>query len=198
MLTVPAPSLLARLSRAADLAPSSGTAALLGELGHDELVGLVNHLLKDPVALHQLAQRAYVRANGFTRLPLCTAAAGARVRLHYWPTAVLAEENIHDHRWGFVSRVLCGRLECVGSVVQLRLIHTRTDAEERRTFEIVGHGESDRTGARIAYDVPLVRAILGREVGFIVDVHLPKGEYEVEVMALLPSAADAPLGIVRV
>ena len=75
------------------------------------VVAELDALLADPQALCALGERAYRHANGFYKLPLHTTPYGLRVRLHYWPTAQTAEENIHNHRWRMASRVLVGNLE---------------------------------------------------------------------------------------
>lgn len=54
---------------------------------------------------------------------------------------------------------------------------------QSRTIEIVGHDESDPATARIGFTAPLVRALLGSEVGDEVD--LPDGQ-TVSILAISP------------
>ena len=58
---------------------------------------------------------------------------------------------------------------------------------ESRTIEIVGHDESDPATARIGFSAPLVRAMLGSEVGE--DVDLPDG-HTITIVAIDPVAPD--------
>ena len=56
-----------------------------------------------------------------------------------------------------------------------------------RTIEIVGHDESDPATARIGFSAPLVRAMLGSEVGD--DVDLPDG-HTITIVAIDPVSPD--------
>jgi len=51
----------------------------------------------------------YVHSNGFRKILLRSFDDGSRLRLHLWEDT--AEQNIHDHRWGFTSLVLTGGIE---------------------------------------------------------------------------------------
>jgi transcription elongation factor GreB len=63
--------------------------------------------------------------------------------------------------------------------------HVRVEgAEGERGYQIVGVDEADAGGGRIAFVSPLARALLGRRVGDVVRVRLPKGEEELEVVAV--------------
>ena len=53
------------------------------------------------------------------------------------------------------------------------LVNYRRDGQSR-TIEVVGHDESDPAIARISFAAPLVRSMLGAEVGD--EVHLPDGQ----------------------
>ena len=58
------------------------------------------------------------------------------------------------------------------------------DAEsgERVTYTILGEEESDVSQGRISVTSPVARALLGREVGASVTVHVPKGTREFEIL----------------
>lgn len=51
----------------------------------------------------------------------------------------------------------------------------------RRCYRIVGVDEADATHGRIAFVSPVARALLGRAVGDVVRVRLPRGEEELEI-----------------
>jgi hypothetical protein len=71
----------------------------------------IRGVVDDPARRVQVAASSYRHANGFYKVPLHQSPSGLRVRLHYWPAAEEAEENLHNHRWRMASRVLVGRLE---------------------------------------------------------------------------------------
>lgn len=55
------------------------------------------------------------------------------------------------------------------------------DTEERVTYKIVGDDESDVKLNMISYQSPIVRAMIGKEVGDIVVVKTPAGDVEYEI-----------------
>ena len=55
------------------------------------------------------------------------------------------------------------------------------DTEERVTYKIVGDDESDVKLNMISYQSPIVRAMIGKEVGDIVVVKTPAGDVEYEL-----------------
>lgn len=70
----------------------------------------VSALIQDDLALAETAARSYLHGNGFYKIVLADEH-GTRLRLHVWEEGNLCEENIHDHRWPFVSSILAGTLE---------------------------------------------------------------------------------------
>lgn len=55
------------------------------------------------------------------------------------------------------------------------------DTEERVTYKIVGDDESNVKLNMISYQSPIVRAMIGKEVGDIVVVKTPAGDVEYEI-----------------
>lgn len=55
------------------------------------------------------------------------------------------------------------------------------DTEERVTYKIVGDDEADVKLNKISYQSPIVRAMIGKEVGDIVVVKTPAGDVEYEL-----------------
>lgn len=58
------------------------------------------------------------------------------------------------------------------------------DGDEPRCYRIVGPDETDAGPGRVSVDSPLARALLGREVGEVRELHLPTGDREVEIVAV--------------
>lgn len=56
-----------------------------------------------------------------------------------------------------------------------------TETEEESTYQIVGQMEADVTAGRISVNSPIARAIMGKLVGDVVRVRVPKGERELEI-----------------
>lgn len=54
--------------------------------------------------------------------------------------------------------------------------------EEEETYLIVGSAEADPFEGKISNDSPMARAMIGKEVGDIVNVPTPGGEFEVEIL----------------
>ena len=53
-----------------------------------------------------------------------------------------------------------------------------------RTYEIVGVNEADVEEGRIAFTAPFARALLGKRVGDEVTLRTPRGEEDLEVLAI--------------
>jgi transcription elongation factor GreB len=53
-----------------------------------------------------------------------------------------------------------------------------------RTWQIVGVDEADAPHGKLSFVSPLARAILGREAGDTVKVRMPRGEEEIEILAV--------------
>lgn len=60
----------------------------------------------------------------------------------------------------------------------------------RRRFRIVGVDEADAANGRIAFVAPLARALVGRAVGDVVRLRAPRGDEELEIVAVDYSAED--------
>jgi transcription elongation factor GreB len=60
----------------------------------------------------------------------------------------------------------------------------RSASGPERRYQIVGVDEADARAGRVAFVSPLARALLGRQVGDIVLVDTPRGEEELEIIAV--------------
>jgi transcription elongation factor GreB len=66
-----------------------------------------------------------------------------------------------------------------GAVVQLR-----TEIGSDRTYQIVGVDEAEPSAGLVAFVSPLARALLGRRVGEVATLRTPRGEEELEIVAI--------------
>lgn len=55
---------------------------------------------------------------------------------------------------------------------------------QKRHYQIVGAPEADPTSGKISNESPVGSALLGRTVGDVVDVHVPKGVIKVKVLKI--------------
>lgn len=68
---------------------------------------------------------------------------------------------------------------CFGSTVKIQ-----DETEELKTFMIVGEGETDFYSNAISERSPVAQALLGKKVGDVIEIHRPKGLWEVEVLEI--------------
>lgn len=74
-----------------------------------EIEEAIRAALSNPSSIESIAQESYRHQNGFYKLPLMTKN-GEKFRLHVYRVGAKADENIHNHRWDFESKVLWGSL----------------------------------------------------------------------------------------
>jgi transcription elongation factor GreB len=67
----------------------------------------------------------------------------------------------------------------------------RGESGVERRYQIVGVDEADPSGGRIAFLSPIARALLGRSVGETTAVRTPRGDEELEVLAVRYPVASA-------
>ena len=60
----------------------------------------------------------------------------------------------------------------------------RGESGGERRYEIVGVDEADVAHGRVAFVAPLARALLGKRVGDVALLRTPRGEEELEVLAI--------------
>lgn len=89
------------------------------------------------------------------------------------------------------DRLACAQLveapESPGTQGEARFgatLTVRADAGGERTYQIVGVDEADVAHGRIAFVAPLARALLGKRVGDVVTLRTPRGDDELEVIAI--------------
>jgi transcription elongation factor GreB len=63
-------------------------------------------------------------------------------------------------------------------------VTVRGEAGPARSYEIVGIDEADAAHGRLAFVAPLARELLGKRVGDVVSHRTPRGEEELEVVAI--------------
>jgi hypothetical protein len=110
-------SLLDGLSRECTEGTVSRNLALMNILGRtDRIVSLLQLLLADERLLVEIASRSYRHTNHFDKIVLIDSddRLGYRLTLHLWTPpysdADATDEQIHDHRFCFWSRILTGTL----------------------------------------------------------------------------------------
>lgn len=79
-----------------------------------------------------------------------------------------------------------------GDTVRFGATVTVTGDAGRRRYRIVGVDEADAAQGRIAFLAPLARALLGRAVGDRVRVRRPRGDEELEIVAVDYQEAEPP------
>ncbi len=67
---------------------------------------------------------------------------------------------------------------CFGSTVKV----CNTESEQEYTYTIVGAVESNSTKGLISFNSPLSKALLGKEEGDVLNVNLPSGDTEIEIV----------------
>ncbi|WP_145926662.1 hypothetical protein [Amycolatopsis orientalis] len=87
---------------------------LMSSLGRQKIKRYLQSMVTDHDAIAAIAERSSMHANGFVKIVL-ERRAGMAARLHVWNAISEPDEsppgNIHNHVWGFCSRVLVGALE---------------------------------------------------------------------------------------
>ena len=56
------------------------------------------------------------------------------------------------------------------------------DTEEEKTYQIVGDQEADVKSGRISISSPIARALIGKEVGDVIEVNAPGGTHGYEIV----------------
>jgi len=59
------------------------------------------------------------------------------------------------------------------------------DTEEVMKYQIVGPDESNLEENKISFQSPIARALIGKKVGDVVEITIPKGKIEIEVTEVL-------------
>jgi transcription elongation factor GreB len=70
-------------------------------------------------------------------------------------------------------------------------VKIRDEDGKRQSFQIVGEDEIDPLQGRITFSSPMGRALLGKKVGDVFEVHRPKGKVEVEIVSISLSKDDS-------
>jgi len=71
---------------------------------------IVKDIIRNEDLLQKIAQSSYSHYNGFDKIVLFSNE-NFKVRLHSWDSNLFTQEldeNIHNHRWDFVTNIICG------------------------------------------------------------------------------------------
>jgi transcription elongation factor GreB len=63
-------------------------------------------------------------------------------------------------------------------------VTVRGDTGARRRYEIVGVDEADASRGRVAFVAPVARVLLGKRVGDVATLRTPRGDEEIEIVAI--------------
>ncbi len=58
------------------------------------------------------------------------------------------------------------------------------DTDEEKTFQIVGESESDIAAGKLAVTAPMARALIGKSVDDVIEVHTPRGTKDYEIVSV--------------
>jgi transcription elongation GreA/GreB family factor len=83
----------------------------------------------------------------------------------------------------------------LGSIVHLRRYFKVSGQEDEQVWEVSGYGEIDVSKQRVAYNAPLMQAILGLHIGENAETGSPQGPVEYEILALFVDWKDVPNGL---
>ncbi|MHB8710345.1 MAG: GreA/GreB family elongation factor [Minisyncoccota bacterium] len=80
----------------------------------------------------------------------------------------------------------------LGSIVHLRRYFKVSGQEDEQVWEVSGYGEIDVSKQRVAYNAPLMEAIIGLHIGENVETGSPQGRVEYEIVALFADWSEVP------
>lgn len=92
------------------LVDMSCCAELLTRFGIKGVNDWLIKLLSDRESLQKVANLSHLQGNGFYKINLYEQDLFS-LRLHIWFPDVIAQENLHSHRWPFASTILYGSLQ---------------------------------------------------------------------------------------
>ena len=58
------------------------------------------------------------------------------------------------------------------------------ETDEEKKYQIVGESESDIAGGKLAVTSPMARALIGKSVGDVIEVHSPGGTKDYEIVSV--------------
>ena len=89
-------------------------------------------------------------------------------------------EGALSHAQVIDTAALSGDKVLFGATVQL----SDADTEEKSTYQIVGQYEANMEKGLISLLSPLAKALIGKELGDIVEVNTPRGEKSYEILSV--------------
>jgi transcription elongation factor GreA len=89
-------------------------------------------------------------------------------------------EGALSHAQVIDTAALSGDKVLFGATVQL----SDADTEEKSTYQIVGQYEANLEKGLISLLSPLAKALIGKELGDIVEVNTPRGEKSYEILSV--------------
>jgi transcription elongation factor GreB len=127
-------------------------------------------------ALHEERRRLEAARNALDALDVDPARVSA---------SAVAHARLHD----LDERIACAVLVEQGDKPRGEIrfgarVTVRSESGGERHYEIVGVDEADAAHGRVAFVAPVAIALLGKRVGDVIHVRTPRGEEELEVLAI--------------
>ena len=94
------------------------------------------------------------------------------------------EEFLYTAEITETNRVNTDSVE-IGSIIKCICKYSFDDESEEMIIKIVGHGEGDREGNKIAYDSPVGQNLMGHGQGDIIEFSVPAGMVSYEIVCFL-------------
>ena len=81
-------------------------------------------------------------------------------------------------------RIVDPNLIATDIVVFGSTVEAEDDDRQAHSWMIVGNGEADFKEGTVSYHSPVGKALMGKKVGDLVEIHRPKGVLEVEIVGI--------------
>lgn len=81
-------------------------------------------------------------------------------------------------------RIVDPNLIATDGVVFGSTVEAEDEAGNYHSWMIVGDGEADYNEGTVSYHAPVGKALLGKQIGDLVEIHRPKGVLEIEIVGI--------------
>jgi hypothetical protein len=132
-------------------------AALARLLEQSSPTGLIHALMDNEESLEKAAYASYRHANGFDKFVLASSPGGPSVKMDvWWPEDTRGQEDVHNHRYSFSSRLLTGELSIEHYELRddgMPMNHFDIEIVSRRTDRLNDRGQ-ERVEKRFEASIP--------------------------------------------
>jgi hypothetical protein len=127
----------------------SSSKVTLGDL--ERMATAVLFALTSEETLTQIGEQSYIHKNGFIKLTLAKIN-GKKYRVHIFDVDAKADQNVHNHRWDFTSKVLCGALPMyLYKVIGGKEYYFHTYTRDENTYTVAHRGFCGLVEAPLQY-----------------------------------------------